>query len=540
MKNMKLFSYIFILISGIVFLLLIGFGINQALTIQNDNQLTNQRLYLPKAARFTPRNAAFTLHILTNPNNLSKYTKPKRIFNRLIQQQQRPINALLNGSFALANLNFNTDLSQWIGEEVSLIFLEPRNAKKNVEWVLALESKEKYGAKQFLQNFWDEENKLLHDVKVSNYRGIGIISSKEKNKNNNEVNLSLALVDDNFLLLSSKLDSLKEVLDTSQVNKKYQKSDERLESIVKDLDTGIAILTVSPSVLDSWLELPPEFVQREDLNGLVASVKLKDSAITLDGIFDFNGFMNQNSIPENGEVLNSSQLDGLEDSFAFINKTIDSSSQENFDPILQLINPIIKKEIMSINQESTRDIVKALTHGSFVFLNEPSGWLIGTAKNDEKTTEVNQRLTAMGFSQSILESNNQVFNVWSSVSRKKSDKNQSIDTDVAIILEQDGEFSWWSKDLIPLENRIENERLSLLLDNSDETSSLKKSNFSQQIALGPKRIKQVLKKWLPWQLLKTITGDSIESNIKTLVINIGAIKQLENSQIILQAQVSMN
>ena len=70
-------------------------------------------------------------------------------------------------------------------------------------WVLALTSNDSDGARRFLQRFWQTRSLAGTDLRISSYRGMGVISGRGALQGRQQQPLATALIDDNLLLLAS-------------------------------------------------------------------------------------------------------------------------------------------------------------------------------------------------------------------------------------------------------------------------------------------------------------------------------------------------
>lgn len=125
---MKGRSFLFALAATAMVLLTLAIGVWWAMARQSPLRIVDRPLELPRAARFMPRDAALTLHWLVDPRQVPAYAqavapvRQRRLVNESTHQ-------LRDGVFALAGLDFNGELSGWIGPEISLAMLEAPSPK---------------------------------------------------------------------------------------------------------------------------------------------------------------------------------------------------------------------------------------------------------------------------------------------------------------------------------------------------------------------------------------------------------------------------
>ena len=194
-------------------LVLIAAGLLWTMDQHSPLRLAETPLQLPRAARFVPRDAALSLHWLADPARLPSYAQAvapaaDRRSARDGARQWR------EGVFARAGLSFDTELDAWIGEEVSLTLLA---GDGQPGWVLALTSRDRDGARLFLQRFWQTRSLAGTDLQISSYRGIGLISGRGALVGRDPQPLATALIDDDLLLVGSGRGALEQALDVSQL-----------------------------------------------------------------------------------------------------------------------------------------------------------------------------------------------------------------------------------------------------------------------------------------------------------------------------------
>ena len=203
---MKGRSFLLALAATAMVLLTLALGVWWAMARQSPLRLVDQPLALPRAARFMPRDAALTLHWLVDPRQVPAYAQavaPVRQ-RRLVNESTRQ---LRDGAFALAGLDFSSELAGWIGPEVSLAVLQAPSPQVGAPpadgWVLALSSRDEDGAKRFLQRFWQTRSLAGTNLQISRYRGMGLISGRGALLGRDPQPIATALIDDDLLLLAS-------------------------------------------------------------------------------------------------------------------------------------------------------------------------------------------------------------------------------------------------------------------------------------------------------------------------------------------------
>jgi len=229
-------------------------------------QLQHRALLLPRAARFIPRDAALSLHWLSDgrePVGYARAVAPARSRREAAEAIAR----LRDGAFAAAGLDYDNELAGWLAPEISLALFDPprpaaagssdaADSAEGGSWLLALRSRDASGARRFLQRFWQTRSLAGTDLQVSSYRGMGLISGRGALVGSRPVPLATALIDDDLLLLASGRGVLEEALDVSQIAELNQASDPALGAGLAQLGSAAALLVANPGAGSPWPDGP--------------------------------------------------------------------------------------------------------------------------------------------------------------------------------------------------------------------------------------------------------------------------------------------
>lgn len=496
---------------------------------------TNQQLSLPKTAKFVPKRASLSIHLLINPNSLEEIfttilpTKNKATMRKVAAQ-------LRDGIFAVAGLDFNNEIATWIGSENTFTILESQTEAEKVEWLIGLSSRDKDGAKQFLQRIWQTRSLAGANIESSNHRGIDLIYTNNPNLSSDSASFATALIDDDLILIGSNKEVLKYALDISQINDQNQFNDQKLNQDIKTLNTGIALIIGSPSMLHTWLGMPLKFTQRKDLNGIVAALKPQASKLSLEGLIRFNHALN-NYIEESNyatSLLDDSNTVGND--VLLLRKPSLLISEKSDDPLSQLLGPEIKKKMILLNSTPLNTIFQS-SKEVLILLYEPKEWVLGTQKDQPSLSKINEVLQKDNFLITNLLIDDQNIKVWSKLIVKTIKNDHSIDNELGIILSEEANHNWWSNNLHALQDRREP---NLLLESSLEINELQKQNgdlLAEIFSLGANSAQELLERWTPWRLTQTVTGGAFKQHIHALDLGIGPDEDIDHSLLRLKANL---
>ena len=510
----------------LLILLLITFNLGWTMEPIMPQKMTQELLELPKSAMFIPRENYLTMHWMVSPNLLSEYSeslvpKPKK------EEVSEITTQLINGAFAVSGLDFEKELSEWIGDQVSFSLFESETPTDPLDWLITLRTKDKDSAKKLLQLFWQNRSYTTSDIKTSKYMDFKLISLENGLIDSNTNHISTALVDQNLVLLTSNKFLLEKCLKASDSPEKTQLGDQNLNNYIKKLGPGVAILQASPSAMATWFGFPKNLTDIQGINGLVAGLATQESDISLKGMIVFNHPIDEelNETPIDLALLNN--IEGPEKSIALLNEPSHLLNPIKESPLSKFLGPMIQARFTKLKSSAALTIAQK-TNGPFLWLEEPNGWVIRTERENPEISTIDQALSNQNFTKSILSYEEDDLQFWSNFIIEENNSNQKITTKIAVLLSKYSDKNWWG------------ENFSSLKEGQRTTQELTPISFSdkkitqEMLALGENQTKALLKNWLPWSLLKTLSGDSIGESTRGLSISIG----MKDSQILSDLELS--
>ena len=521
---MKGRSFLLALVAVAMVLLTLALGVWWAMARQSPLRIMDRPLELPRAARFMPSDAALTLHWLVDSRQVPAYAQavaPVRQ-RQLVNDSTRQ---LRDGAFALAGLDFSTELAGWIGPEVSFAVLDAPAQQSGEQpkqgWVLALSSRDEDGAKRFLQRFWQTRSLAGTDLQISRYRGMGLISGRGALLGRDPQPIATALIDDDLLLLASGRGVLEQALDVSQLDSQHQLGDPVLASDLQSFGRGAAVLIANPGAMERWLGVPSAITAREDLQGMVASLTPQGADLALDAVVHFR----EPLIPRMSQLADSDVLlrdaGGDAETVALLTNPADLLAADATEPLAQWIAPLLRQSIESVSTGAAA-AVAGLDEGPMLWQQGPQGWVLGTRPNRPDPEVVDQRLQGLGLTGSTLDSEDQPVQVWTRLARQRRRGEESLQAELAVALERHTGVNWWAETLDGLRRRGESgdlmQRQQLLL----ELQSATQSGLSQQLALAAAPSRLRLGQWRPWELVQGVAGRSLLPAVKGLAVSAGA------------------
>ncbi|MEC7247725.1 MAG: DUF3352 domain-containing protein [Cyanobacteriota bacterium] len=521
---MKGRSFLLALAATAMVLLTLALGVWWAMARQSPLRIVDQPLALPRAARFMPRDAALTLHWLVDSRQVPAYAQAVAPVQqrRLVNESTRQ---LRDGAFALAGLDFSSELSGWIGPEVSLSVLQAHSPQPGAPptdgWVLALSSRDEDGAKRFLQRFWQTRSLAGTDLQISRYRGMGLISGRGALLGREPQPIATALIDDDLLLLASGRGALEQALDVSQLDSQHQLGDPELASDLQRFGRGAAILTAKPAAMDRWLGVPSSITSRPDLEGMVAVLSPQSSDLGLDAVVRFR----QSVIPRAAKGSEADALlrsaGGDADALAMLADPAAVIAAGSEDPMAQWIAPIIQQSLASSDSGAAAAVI-GLDDGPLLWQQGDEGWILGTRPNRPEPNRVDERLQELGLSASTLASDGQPLQVWTRLARQRRHGEETLQAELAVALERQSGVSWWGETLDGLRHRADGGTLNQRILQLQQLQGGAQAPWEQQLAMAAAPSRDHLSEWRPWELVQGVAGRSLLPAVQGLAIAGGA------------------
>ncbi|WP_320666514.1 DUF3352 domain-containing protein [Prochlorococcus sp. MIT 1307] len=535
---MKVRPFLLSLTTALVFLQFIVFVPERVLALSGTNPTENNQLELPKTAKFLPQNSSVSLHWTIKEEKLPQYLQSTEPLEKKISEAQKISRELIENLFALAGLNFYSDLSEWIGPEISFAFFEANEDHQDFDWVMAISSRNVSESKNFLQSFWQKQRLDGIDLNLSEYRGVTLISGNQTSTVNSYQPVSTALVSDNLIVIASKKSRLEDSLSISQLPGLNQLGNQTLKQSINHLNNGLGILTISPKSLYSLFSLPLKISERDDFNGFVASFQANESYIDINGFLEFKNPIKKQT-PQNNENISTHKIAGTsEEVVAFFNSPLDLLSKSSNDPLSQLIGPILVAKLQSLEGVTAKAII-TFNEGPLIWLKEAKGWVIGTKKGSPPISLIDKLLTKENYKRSELLINNKIFQVWSKLVTEHVQDGDKLKTKIGAILLQDSDINWWGENLFALQQKEQTES-RLKQEESGEFHPEGMNMSAMQISLNAIQAQEQLNQWYPWQLLKVIGSASITPNIQGMEISINTDSERNPNSINLNTKLDIS
>ncbi|MBW4576017.1 MAG: DUF3352 domain-containing protein [Aphanothece sp. CMT-3BRIN-NPC111] len=222
---MKLRSFFYALIAGVLVLLLIGAGgfywltSRSPLTLLRGGETAN-----PAAAIFVPKQAPAMVSLLVNPDRLEAF----RLLAAAPGERRRSraeINQIKQSLLSNAGLDYRQDIQPWLADEITWAVTTPdidrdRQNGSQPGYLLVATTKDAKKSREFLQLFWQKQASAGTDLVFEQYKGVKLIynnqHSKIKSKSDPLPFLASAVVGDRFVVFANNPKVLRDAINNVQ------------------------------------------------------------------------------------------------------------------------------------------------------------------------------------------------------------------------------------------------------------------------------------------------------------------------------------
>nr|YP_002048978.1 hypothetical protein PCC_0327 [Paulinella chromatophora]ACB42768.1 hypothetical protein PCC_0327 [Paulinella chromatophora] len=465
-----------------------------------------KELYLPANANFIPRNGFMSFHLLTNPDWPSSYGRS------ITQVRERrhvgeTIDGIRNNLFLLAGLDYPNELASWIGSETSFAILTPPEDKIVNNWLLVLSSRDVESTRRFLQRFWESRRVVGTNLKISNYRGMGLISGEVALSGKTHKKLATAWTDNGLLLIGSNLSVLEDALEVSQVEELSQAFDPNLLNSIKHLKKGVALFTAQPQAMSSLLSFPEFVTNEENSAGLVSALLPINHQLVINSLFHVVKPLN--ITPQATDHL-LKDIGGNLQSLALINdskRLMNLESEKNYSWILSLSSAFqLFKEpfIATILKANSAPLLWAQ-------LNE--GWLVGTSNYDPDPTAITNDLKEKELIETSLLINDIPTQVWTHLEAKDSKiGDNQLKVSLVAARQESVTNAWWGQNLSVFQE-LSKKKSPLLIK---QLEALDNPEAPYRLAVTAQPAQKLLDQWNPWRQLQALSKQPLTPIVKGL------------------------
>jgi hypothetical protein len=206
----------------------------------------------PEATIFISKQAPAMVSLVVNPQKLSNFSQLVSNSGQRTQVK-REIDQIIANFLAKTRLDYEKDLQEWLGDEVTLAVTSldfDHNSENGVQpgYLLAVKNKDSQLAKEFLEVYYSEEGiSNTTELIFDSYKGVNLIFQRPLIPTTNLVKIASAVVGD-FVLFANDIQVLKEAINNAQAVELNLANYEPYQEAVKTITT--------PKISLSYLNLP--------------------------------------------------------------------------------------------------------------------------------------------------------------------------------------------------------------------------------------------------------------------------------------------
>ncbi|MEB3307341.1 MAG: DUF3352 domain-containing protein [Cyanobacteriota bacterium] len=506
---MKARRFLATLLAGALTLLGLGFGGWWLVLTRSPLRLQHQALPVPVAARFVPRLSPLSLYLFSDGQEPLDYVRA------VVPPGQRraareAVVRLRDGAFASAGLDYGSELSSWLGNEIALALIDAGDGDPPDDWLLSLSSRDGDAARRFLQRFWQTRSLAGTDLQISSYRGMGLISGRAALVGRQVVPIATALINDDLVLIASGRGVLEQALDVSQIDELNLADSEPFRSGVASLEEGVALLSARSAALGSWLGVSPDLQAQGSVESLLAALRPEGRSLAVEAIVRSSRPTEQS--PDVASVKPGAvgraeallrELKGEADSLAVIDNPAMASG---------LVQPLLARAISGLTSPLPA-LVGAADQGPMLVARSRSGWLLGTGSEDPVPEQLASALAAEGLIAAPLQlADGPVVRVWARLlapgsGRQGRDPETQLQAELAGARLISGDHAWWAGRLDRLVQQSEarqGPRRRL-----EQLASLESPDPAARWAVGPGEARELLTGWTGLRWLSTLAGQPL-------------------------------
>lgn len=519
---MKGRAFLAVLLIGILLLLSLAAAGWWQVWQRSPLRLQHHALALPRAARFVPRQAPFSLYLMTDAEEPVAYARA------LAPPRQRrdaadALARLRDGAFAAAGLDYQGELASWLAPEISMALLDTDAATAGPGWLLALRSRDPDGARHFVQRFWQTRSLAGTDLQVTNYRGMGVISGRGALRGQVAMPLATALVDDDLLLIASGRGVLEEALDVSQIDELNQAAQPWFRDGLSRLGEGVALVVARPDAAGVGISVPSLPEQNPGAGPpphLVASLLPQGRSLHLEGL------LTPQVLPSERDAAKALQADqtaiallaGLDQEPSSLLLLRRSAALQS----LPVLKPLLDRAMaFAVDSGPLPGLVAARAEGPLLLADLDGNWLLGTPADQPAAAALAAPLAAQGWVEAPLEIHDQIASVWTRLEGAKARPrraNEGPDQLVASVAGwrlQDQGLAWWGASIDQLRQFGQGRPHTLRVR---QLRGLMAEQAPLQWALAASPARQLLRDWQPWRLLAMLGGEPLERSVQGMAL----------------------
>ena len=489
----------YFLISGIIITsFLIGIFIWRNKNINEVSQPNQTSYTTPISAKYIPENAELVFHWKINPTIIPSYFKSfQGKTNKNITSKK--VSLIRDSSLKLISLDFERDISKWVGEYGSFALFNTKNHSLN-DWLMVLDINKNLNPEDVLETILIEKD-FNENVDYSNELNIS------KSKKINSTQSIYFLNDKNHILVSSNPEILKLSINKIRMNKLSTKEKYKDIKLKDNLNDGILLFETSPNKIFDLIGQEKDIFELNKANKLISSINVENKQLSIEGILSFD--IKKENI---GNGLNYYLIDKEKQFESFNDYILIDNPKQYFGsnskhPFQKLVTSVIQNAITT-DYSNLFKIILQNTTGNLIWLNDKE-WLTLTNKSDTNKKEIDDILKQDKFISSNLDFQNKNLEIWSKFTTIENEKVE-LKESIEAIIQENKDVYLWSQNLSSISNFAKEDYLANNIQNNDSEEEINDFNEIIRIHLGEEKTEVFLNSFYPYILLRTMLGNKLD------------------------------
>jgi len=257
--------------------------------------------------------------------------------------------------------------------------------------------------------------------------------------------------------------------------------------------------------------------QRDDLSGLVASLRPEGSTLAVDGRLGFRQALGTDPWP--GLTDLTASAGGHARWLAQLQSPARLLDPSESHPLAQWFAPVLKQHLAD---QPAADAVVGADAGPLLWQDQPEGWLLATRPQTPARDAVDARLQEQGLTRSELEGDGEVLSVWTRLVRQRG-RQPGVDAQLAVAQVRSSALNWWGESLMALAQRQNGRALQPRLNQWQELTA--SAQPAQALLLADEPARVLLGQWRPWALLQVMAGRPLQDQVRGLAVAVDVDRQ---------------
>ena len=455
----------------------------------------------PSSSKYIPINSDIVFHWKLNPTLLPNYIENYQDqFNK--HQSNKKIRFIRDSSFKLIGLDFEKDISNWVGEYGSFAVIDTNKNFPN-DWIMILEIKDDVNIEDELGSFLELDN---FDNRIKSNNPLST-SSTEVISKKIDLNHSIYLAKrKNNVLIASNPKIIKSSIAESDSKILETKGQYKYIQIKDNLNDGFLLFEMSSKNILNAIGQEEKVLTLNETKDLISSINIDKNSLNLEGIISFN---DKFELPVNNidynfiDIINESE--SYED-FILVDNPNQYFRKESNYSYQKLIASIIQ-EAANSDYSNLFKIILQKSKGNLLWINDKD-WFILTSKSDTNKKEISDLLKQEKFLNSNLDFKDRNLEVWSKLIADENEK-YKIKENIGAIIEEDENTYFWSQNLSSFSNIDNSNYFKASSHSRDQLDKVDDFDDILRIHLGKEKTKTVLNNFYPFILFRTMLGNKL-------------------------------